>query len=106
MAEGWTNNLKGDNFEAYSAGLEKQGVDRLAIEVMAEENIDISRQKSKLISELPETGFDYVVTICDKAEKQCPSFPGNAKFLHKSFPDPPTLAESVESKEEKLVYYL
>ena len=36
MAEAWTNHLKGDEFEAYSAGVSPKGVDPRAIKAMAE----------------------------------------------------------------------
>ena len=105
MAEGWARHLQADHFEPYSAGIEKHGINRLAVDVMAEAGVDISRQKSKVISELPETDFDFVITVCDRAAERCPVLSGKGKHIHQSFPDPPTLAEPAGSREEKLVYY-
>ena len=105
MAEGWAKHLQDNYCEPYSAGIEKHGLNQLAVEVMAEAGVDISRQESKLISELPTTNFDYIITVCDHAAEKCPTFPGKGKHIHQNFPDPPTLAKSAESKEEKLVYY-
>ena len=105
MAEGWARHLKTDYYEPYSAGLEKHGLNQLAVEVMAEAGVDISKQASKLISELPEINFDFVITVCDHAAEKCPIFPGKGRHIHKGFPDPPALAEGAKSKEEKLVYY-
>ena len=105
MAEGWAKHLKKDYCEPYSAGLEKHGLNQLAVEVMAEAGVDISRQESKLISELPETAFDFVITVCDHAAEKCPFFQGQGRQIHKGFPDPPALAKSAASREEKLVYY-
>ena len=57
MAEGWTRMLKSDKIEAYSAGIEKHGLNPYAVKVMAEAGVDISTQKSKLIQELPDLNF-------------------------------------------------
>ncbi len=53
MAEGWAKKLKVNQIEAYSAGIEKHGLNPLAIKVMAEAGVDISSQHSKVTDELP-----------------------------------------------------
>ncbi len=103
MAEGWAHHLKGDNIEAYSAGIEKHGLNPLAVKVMAEVGVDISGQKSKVIDELPVSQFDYVVTLCDNARETCPFFPD--KKIHRGFDDPPKLAAKATNEEEALVHY-
>ena len=103
MAEGWARMLKKDAIEVFSAGIEKHGVNPLAVKVMAEAGVDISSQTSKSIDELPDLDFDYVITLCDHANESCPFFPG--KTFHRSFPDPPRLAAGAESEEEALVFY-
>lgn len=105
MAEGWTRRLKGDIFEVYSAGVEKHGMNRRAMRVMAEAGVDISGQYSKLVAELPTREFDYLVTVCDNAGENCPFFPGKTNRTHKSFPDPPRLAQNAASEEEALDHY-
>jgi len=105
MAEGWANHLKGDSIQAYSAGIETHGLNLLAVKVMAEAGVDISGRRSKLVDELEDIEFDYVVTVCDSAREQCPFFPGAAKQVHKSFDDPPRLAEGARSEEEALDHY-
>ena len=103
MAEGWTRHLKGDTIEAYSAGIKKHGLNPMAIKVMAEAGVDISRQYSKVIDELPLTHFDYVVTLCGHVNETCPFFPG--KKIHKGFDDPPLLAANAGNEEEALIHY-
>jgi arsenate reductase len=88
IAEGWTNHLKGDVIEAYSAGIRPIGVNPKTIQVMDEAGVDISEHTSKHIDDLGSINFDYVVTVCDNAREQCPIFPGRAKLVHKSFDDP------------------
>ena len=46
MAEGWTQHLKGDVIESYSAGIETHGLNPLGVKVMSEAGVDISGQRS------------------------------------------------------------
>lgn len=105
MAEGWARALKGEAIEAWSAGVETKDLDPRAVAVMAEKGIDISGQRSKHVSELLDTDFDYVVTVCDHARDTCPMFPGNATIVHKGFDDPPYLARSASTESEALGHY-
>jgi len=105
MAEGWTKALKGDQLEAYSAGIQPTRVDPRAILVMAEAGIDISGQTSKDIDSLGDLEFNYVVTLCDNARESCPFFPAKTKKIHKGFDDPPFLALGAKTEEEALSPY-
>ncbi len=105
MAEGWAKHLKDDSIEAYSAGIETHGLNPLAVKAMAEAGVDIADQVSKTIDDLPETHFDYVVTLCGHARESCPLFPGDAKVVHQGFDDPPRLAEDAKNEEEAVVHY-
>lgn len=105
MAEGWARHLKGKELDVYSAGIEKHGMNDLAVQAMAEAGVDISGHYSKLIEEVPTQNFDYVITVCDKAHESCPIFPGEAKTIHRSFDDPPRLAAGAQTEEEALKQY-
>jgi arsenate reductase len=105
IAEGWARQLKGDVINAWSAGIEKHGLNPLAVKAMAEAGVDISGHSSKLIDELPEQVFDYVITVCDNAHESCPLFPGKARIILKGFDDPPRLAAGAVSDEDALVHY-
>jgi len=103
MAEAFLNNLAGDRFEAMSAGLEPGTLNPLAVDVMKEVGIDISRNKTKSVFDLFKRGelFSYVITVCDAASaEQCPLFPGLLTAqIHWSFADPSSF---VGTHEEKL----
>lgn len=105
MAEGWVKALKSDVIEAWSAGIEKHGMNPRALKVMAEAGVDISGQYSKTVDELPLREFDYVITLCGHASENCPFFPGKAKRLHAGFDDPPQLAKGAKNEEEALAHY-
>lgn len=105
MAEGWARHLKGDAIKPYSAGIETHGLNPNAVRVMAEAGVDISGHRSKHVRELAKVRFDYVVTVCDHANENCPVFPGEARFLHVGFDDPPKLAAAAGTEEEALEHY-
>lgn len=104
MAEGWTRHLKGDEIEAYSAGVETHGLNPDAVTVMREAGVDISGHRSKLVTDLSESmTFDYVVTVCGHAHENCPYFPGTV--IHVGFDDPPSLTKGISDREEILNVY-
>lgn len=88
MAEGLLRSSYGDRFDVFSAGTEATHVRPLAIKALAERGIDISGQRSKVLTEFMQQPFDYVITVCDQANESCPFFPNAAQRLHWSFPDP------------------
>lgn len=105
MAEGFTRAIKGDEIEAFSAGIETHGLNPDAVKVMKEAGVDISSHKSQNITEFKDETFDYVVTVCGHAHETCPFFPGNSKVVHVGFDDPPKLALEFDDEEEKLNCY-
>jgi arsenate reductase len=105
MAEGWARALKGDSIEAYSAGIEKHGMNPCALKVMAEAGVDISKQYSKTMAEIGPVEFDYVVTVCGHADENCPVFSSKTRVVHAGFDDPPKLTQHVPDGEEKLAVY-
>ena len=60
-----------------------------AVRVMEEAGIDISLSTPKNVTEFLDQPFDYVITVCDDAEENCPRFHGKVgERLHFGFPDP------------------
>ena len=105
MAEGWARHLHAGAIEAYSAGIEKHGLNPNAVKVMGEVDIDISYHFSKDLSDLAGLDFDLVVTVCGHAHETCPVFPGNARVVHRGFDDPPKLALDAKTEDEALSHY-
>tara|TARA_B100000029_G_scaffold18711_1_gene18803 strand:+ start:285 stop:734 length:450 start_codon:yes stop_codon:yes gene_type:complete len=103
MAEGLLRELSHGTMESLSAGARPSGyVHPLAIEAMAELGIDIASQVSKSINDfLPPGGTapDVVISVCDNAAHECPSFPGGGvQRLHWPFDDP---ADAVGNDDER-----
>lgn len=103
MAEAFLRKYAGDRFEAHSAGLEPKGVNPLTIQVMDEVGVDISGYRSKGVDTyLGKVLFQYLVTVCDDADKNCPTvWPGVNKRLHWSFEDPAAFQGTDEEKLAK-----
>src|SRR5215510_7177040 len=104
MAEAFLRKYARDIFDAYSAGLEPKGVHPLTLHVMNEVGINISDQRSKgLEVYFGKTFFHYVITVCDDADKNCPSaWLGIHTRMHWSFEDP---AKFVGIEEERLAKF-
>lgn len=105
MAEGLCRHLHEAGIDAYSAGIEKHGLNPLAVRAMAEIGIDISAHASKTLDDLSGIDFDYVVTVCGHADETCPIFPGATRKIHRGFDDPPRLAAGAASDDEAMVHY-
>lgn len=99
LAEGLAKHLFKDNAMVASAGSQPSGlVQPWAIKVLQENNIDISKNFSKSIEQLPKdflSSLDFVITLC--ADEVCPTLPCKATRLHWPIADPADAAE--EQKE-------
>lgn len=119
MAEGLLRNFYGEKYEVFSAGSSPTQVHPLAVKVMAEIRIDISKQTSKSIEEFRNKDIDVVASVCrSSARAICPfcsspiirgrpeiistTLPGAKHYIHHGFNDP---SEMDESDEEKLAAF-
>ena len=102
MAEGLLRHDAGNMFEVYSAGVEPTQVRPEAVEAMSDIGIDISSHHSKSVDEFAAQEFDYVITVCDNANEQCPIFPGKTRRILWSFEDP---AAAVGDDDAKRVVF-
>ena len=119
MAEGLLRHFYGEKYEVFSAGSSPTQVHPLAIKVMAEIRIDISKQTSKSIEEFRNKDIDVVASVCRSSAKViCPfcsspiirgrpeiintTLPGAKHYIHHGFSDP---SEMGESDEEKLAAF-
>ena len=101
MAEAFINRKYADNFEAESAGIEPGELNPIAIEVMKERDIDISRKIPQSVQDKLSTSYNYVITVCDETNaERCPIFPGRGERLHWGFSDPSALTGTNEEKLE------
>ncbi len=88
MAEGYLRAFAKGRALIYSAGIETHGLNPKAIAVMAADGVDISNHTSNHIAAYQDIDFDFIITVCDHAQANCPFLPGRAKRFHHSFADP------------------
>ena len=89
MAHGYLDHFGAGKYNVFSAGIEVHGLNPLAVHVMKEDGVDISKQTSNHVEEyLPHVAFDFVLTVCDHANEHCPVIPGKYERVHHTFTDP------------------
>jgi protein-tyrosine-phosphatase len=99
MAEAILRHLSKGAIDVASAGTKPQP----AIHPMAEKSIKqlgitMAEQRPKSVDEFAGQRFDFVITVCDAAAAECPSFLAGESQLHWSFADP---AAAVGSEDER-----
>ncbi|RBP38628.1 arsenate reductase [Roseimicrobium gellanilyticum] len=100
IAEAILRAALGSEFRVASAGSKPAGhVHPLAIRVMAEAGVDISKQHSKHLDEFLGSPVETVITVCGKADQVCPMFPGQCNRHHFPFDDP---ADATGTEEQQL----
>lgn len=102
MAEGLLRSLDGDRFEACSAGTDPHGVNPNAVAAMQEIGIDIRDQKSERVEAYVGAGVDTVISVCDSAASNCPTFHERVRRIHWSFDDP---AGATGTTEERMAVF-
>ncbi|PIP89162.1 MAG: arsenate reductase [Bdellovibrionales bacterium CG12_big_fil_rev_8_21_14_0_65_38_15] len=103
MAEGWGKALSPE-FNFFSAGTTKHGLNPKAIQVMKEVGVDISNNYSKTLDEVSDIPLELVVTVCTDADEKCPVLPG-VRVIHQGFRDPPRLTMEMTNEEDILNIY-
>jgi arsenate reductase len=102
MAEALLRKYADDRFLVYSAGITPSTINPYTLRVMEERGVDMIGHRSKSLQEyLGKIDFTYLITVCDRAEQQCPIFPGMGVRLHWSFEDPAATTGSEEAKLAK-----
>lgn len=94
MAQGLLRELSQGKIAAFSAGSHPTQIHPDAIRTMDSFGIDIRAQLVHHMREYEGQPFDYVITVCDKARENCPTFPGEGQQLHWGYPDPMAIPDA------------
>lgn len=94
MAEALLRHKAGNLFNVFSAGTHPDEVDLRAINALSMFGVYTSNLVSKNISVFEDKTFDYVITLCDKANDECRSYTDAGKQLAWDVPDPKKRSDS------------
>lgn len=99
MAEAFLRTYGGSRIEARSAGLKPRGIEPLAIAVMQELGYDLRDHRPKSLKEfVGRRRFDYLIILCNRAERGCPRFASMGERLNWPFEDPATFTGTEEDR--------
>jgi arsenate reductase len=99
IAHAYLEKFGKENAAIYSAGIETHGLNPGAVSILEEDGIDITNHTSNHVNEYDNVKFDYIITVCDHANENCPFIPSeNAVRLHHNFFDPSKVNGSDEEK--------
>jgi protein-tyrosine-phosphatase len=97
MAESLLRGLDSEHFEVMSAGIDRGETHPLTFEVMKEIGVDLGRTATKATHDVSGFGFDFVITLCDRARSECPVFP-EAERIHWHFDNPLAVVDQTKQK--------
>lgn len=92
-------------FESFSAGASPTGrVNPFALEILRDHfAIAADEARSKSWEEFKAQSFDFVITLCDKAQESCPNWPGGPVTAHWGSPDPAAVPGDAATKRRAFV---
>lgn len=97
MAEGYLKFYGAGMADYCSAGIFNNGVHPIAVQVMAEDSIDIAWHKSKTVETFRDQHFDYVISVCDNVTDQVPNYISYDYLDCLHIPDPASFVGSTEA---------
>ena len=100
MAKAFLERVTFNRIEVHSAGINPKPIHPIAIKVMRELGIDISKNRSKTVNEYYHDKFDFVITVCENSREKCPPFQGTHTKIHKSIDNPASTKGSENNKIE------
>ena len=101
MAEALLRKHSGDQFEIHSAGFDPTPIHPYVYRVMEEVGLDLEGHYAKGVNEFfNKVYFGILVTVCEKAEEKCPTFPGLGERHYWPVRDPAAVEGTEEEKLE------
>jgi PAS domain S-box-containing protein len=96
MAESFSRAMDNDDIEIISATMTPPRMNSIAVRVMKEVDLDITKLKQLTLLDIELFMFDLVITLGDFDPACRPTLPGMPPHLHWDLPDPPPVKDSIE----------
>lgn len=88
MAEVFFRDLAGDDWEVFSAGSHPEAIDQRTLSILTSAGLPVDGLRSKSIEQFKEQSFDYVISLCSDAAKECASLDLIGRRMAWEFEDP------------------
>ena len=88
IAHGYLDQILINKAKIYSAGIETHGLNPYAVKIMKMDDVHIDNHTSNLVDEYLEIDFDFIITVCDHANENCPVYLKKTSLVHHNFEDP------------------
>lgn len=99
MAEVLLNKFGKGKYQAYSAGSHpREKMDPMTLKVIEKNSYDTMGLKPKDMMDYIDEDFDFIITLCDKMQENCPVFPNRPIYAHWGMPDPVAFEGTEEEK--------
>ena len=96
MAEGFANALRIPDLEVVSAGIATSTIDPMAIKVMGESGVNVSKTESRTFDDLADKSFDIVITLSTKAAECNAILLGHPQKIDWNLSDPTAMEGDAE----------
>lgn len=90
MAEALLRNKASDLFDVFSAGTTPGEIDPRTLDAISRFGLGVEGLRAKSVEEFAGQHFDLIITLCDKARKECGSYPHYSELMAWDFEDPRT----------------
>ena len=90
MAEALLRSQASQYFEVNSAGTAPEPIDQRAVEALERFGVSTEGLHSKGLETFADQRFDYVISLCDKAQLECQQVTQGQEYLAWDFEDPKT----------------
>lgn len=88
MAEAVLRQQAGTLFEVTSAGTAPEPIHPLTLKTLSEHGYPTSELDSKGIDQIPDRHYDFIISLCDKAQDECQRFPNASDVIAWHIADP------------------
>lgn len=88
-----------NRIDVQSAGIKPKKVNPLAVKILQEIGVDITKEKAKSLNEFTHTKFDIIITTSAEAREKVDTMLPSTTKIHREFDDPRKLRRSLPEKE-------